>query len=53
MTLLYRWQKDRRTGVSLKKWARIFRNADVGILYRSRTSFGLQLSPPSQHLKKM
>ena len=44
---------DRRTGVYLKKWARIFRNADVGILYRSRTMFGLQLTPPSSHFKKM
>ena len=40
ITLAKRW--DRRTGVYLKKWARIFRNADVGILFRYRNYFGLQ-----------
>ena len=44
---------DRRTGVFLKKWARIFRNADVGILFRNRNSFGLQITTPSLHFKKM
>ena len=44
---------DRRTGVYLKKWAHIFRNADVGTLFRQRSSFGLQLTPPSLFFKKM
>ncbi len=39
ITLPKSW--DRRTGVYLKKWDGIFRNADVGILYRSRKAFGL------------
>ena len=51
ITMAKSW--DRRTGVYLKKWARIFRNADVGILYRSRKLFGLQLTPPYLHFKKM
>ena len=51
ITLTKGW--DRRTGVYLKKWAGIFRNADVGILFRLRSSFGLQLTPPSLFFKKM
>ena len=37
----------------LKTWARIFRHADVGLLYRSRDRFGLAMTPPSAHFKKM
>ena len=44
---------DIRTGVYLKKWAPIFRNADIGILFRDRNSFGLQITTPSLHFKKM
>ena len=51
ITMPKRW--DSRTGVYLKKWARIFRNADVGILFRRREAFGLQMSTPSFHFKKM
>ena len=34
ITLSKSW--DRRTGVYLKRWAKVFKNADVGILFRTR-----------------
>ena len=37
----------------LKKWAGLHRSADLGTLYRSRERFGLGLSAPSTHFKKM
>ncbi|NQY51589.1 MAG: hypothetical protein HRT91_02715, partial [Piscirickettsiaceae bacterium] len=43
---------DRRTGVFLKRWGGVFRNTDVGILFRSYDFFGLQLSAPSTHFRK-
>ena len=42
-----------RTGVHLKRWTGIFKNADVGTLFRTRESFGLQLTSPSHYFKKM
>jgi hypothetical protein len=38
---------------TLKKWAGIFRSADVGLLYRSRSRFGLGLTSILLHFKKM
>ena len=37
----------------LKRWAHIFRSADVGMLFRSRDRFGLAMTLPSVHFKKM
>ena len=51
ITFAKKW--DRRTGVFLKRWARVFKHADVGTLFRSRDFFGLQLTSPSLHFKKM
>lgn len=37
----------------LKSWAGLYRQADLGVLYRSRKHFGLGLSKVSNHFKKM
>lgn len=37
----------------LKKWAGLFKRADLGTLYRSHQRFGLGLTAPSTHFKKM
>jgi hypothetical protein len=42
-----------RTGVYLKRWAHIYKSADVGVLYRAQTRFGLGLTSLSLHFKKM
>jgi hypothetical protein len=43
---------DRITTRHLKKWIGVHRSADVGILYRSKERFGLNLTPTSTHLQK-
>ena len=37
----------------LKRWAGIYKSADVGILFRSRKDFGLGLTSISMHFKRM
>ena len=37
----------------LKSWLHLFRSADTGVLYRPRSHFGLNMSSPSSHFKKM
>ena len=37
----------------LKKWTGLYRQADLGILYRSHERFGLGLTKVSSHFKKM
>lgn len=37
----------------LKKWAKLFRGAEVGCLFRARSSAGLGLTSISQHFSKM
>ena len=42
-------QLERSISVLLKKWLGIVRTADVGILFRSRSNFGLGLTSISDH----
>jgi hypothetical protein len=44
---------DQHTNRYLKKWAGLFKSADLGVLYRSRERFGLGLTRISTHFKKM
>ena len=44
---------DAITHRHLKKWAGLYRQADLGTLYRSRNRFGLGLTKLSTHFKKM
>lgn len=37
----------------LKKWLKITRSADIGILYRTKQEFGLGLTPVEVHFEKM
>ena len=39
--------------MKLKKWARLYRGADTGALFRSRELFGLGLTSASHHFVKM
>jgi hypothetical protein len=47
--------KDLEKSVScqLKRWAGLVKNADVGTLFRTRSSFGLGLSSVSKHYEQM
>lgn len=44
---------DRHTNRYLKSWAGLFKSADLGVLYRSRDRFGLEITKTSVHFKKM
>ena len=39
--------------VQLKKWAGVYRGAEVGILFRSNKNGGLQLTPTDEHFQRM
>jgi hypothetical protein len=41
------------TGVYLRRWAGLFKSADVGCLYRPRNLLGLNLTSVSVHFEKM
>jgi hypothetical protein len=38
---------------TLKKWTHLFKSADVGVLFRPFSQFGLQLTDPVVHFRKM
>ena len=51
--LSFALELEKSVSVRLKKWAGIYRSADVGLLFRSRKLFGLGLTSVSAHLKHM
>lgn len=44
---------EKSTRVQLKKWAGIYKSADVGLLFRSRKAFGLGLTSITSHFETM
>ena len=44
---------QKKSNLTLKRWAGIFRGADIGSLFRSRANFGMGLTSISHHFRKM
>ena len=44
---------EKAVRVQLKRWAGVFRGADVGVLFRSKSKFGLGLTSVSSHFERM
>jgi len=53
LSLFFAQELDKHTTPFLKRWAGLFRNADLGALYRRRDHMGLQLTSIELHYKRM